>query len=97
MNKRPPDLSKAIQVFISGQSITYGSYFLLYALTADKNYLIDNRWIFGLGGLALFFVGYEGFVKKMKEDYEKQKTILDTPQKLNIKIKEEDEESFINS
>lgn len=72
--RKLPDTSKVIYLFIFAQSLTYGSFLILYGITEDVNYLIDNRWTIALGGLALLWVGLEGFIGELQKARRKQGT-----------------------
>lgn len=72
--RKLPNISKAIIIFISGQSFTYGLFFVMYGITADIKYLFEDRWMIGFGGFALLWVGIESFISSIKEDRQEQMT-----------------------
>ena len=58
-NKEIPTVRNALLMVIYGQSLVYGMTFVLYGITANTIFFVENRWIIGLGGVALFWIGYE--------------------------------------
>lgn len=66
-NRKNPSLPTALAMLLYGQAIVYGTSFILYGITANSYYFVDNRWVIAFGGSALFWIGMENYMKEFKK------------------------------
>lgn len=66
-NKEVPDLDTGLAMLLYGQAIISGGSMILYSITVNELFLINNRLILAFGGYALFYMGFDNYRKKMKE------------------------------
>ena len=59
--KEFPTTRTALSMLLYGQSFTYGMTFILYGITANDIFFVENRWVMALGGAALIWIGIENY------------------------------------
>lgn len=59
--KEIPTTRTALSMLLYGQSFTYGMTFILYGITANDIFFVENRWVMALGGAALIWIGIENY------------------------------------
>jgi hypothetical protein len=59
--KELPTTRTALSMLLYGQSFTYGMTFILYGITANNIFFVENRWIMAVGGAALIWIGIENY------------------------------------
>lgn len=65
--KRTPTIPSVLSMFLYGQSFVYGASFIIYGITGESIYLVDNRWVIAFGGIALVWIGFENYKKDFSE------------------------------
>ena len=66
--KEVPTTKTALSMLLYGQSFTYGMAFVLYGITANNIFYVENRWVMALGGAALIWIGIENY----RNDFQKK-------------------------
>ena len=59
--KEIPTIRTALSMLLYGQSFVYGVTFILYGITANIIFFVENRWVMALGGVALIWIGFENY------------------------------------
>ena len=66
-SKKKPPLATALAILLYGQAIVNGTSLILYGITANSLFFVNNRWVIAFGGSALLWIGFDNYMKNLKK------------------------------